>query len=121
MNTDKIRENLNYGLNLIDEKTLDRLQSARSGALAHYKARKPAWSVALAGHGFYHPHPKVGVWLPATALVLGICAIICWGTINDVQNNDPNDDDAALLADDLPVPAYTDPKLFDSWLNRSQQ
>lgn len=123
MNTDKIREQLDYGLILMDDETLGRLREARSNALVHYKVHKPAWSIALAGHGLNLPHhPKVGVWLPAAALVIGICAIIYWGTVNhDAQNNDANDVDAALLADDLPVPAYMDSKFFESWLNRSQQ
>lgn len=123
MNTDKIRENLDYGLNMIDAETLNRLQQARSDALSHYPAHKPVWSAALAGRGISPArHPKIGVWLPLAALVLGVCAIIYWGTItHGTQNSDANDVDAALLADELPVPAYTDQKFFDAWLNHSQQ
>ncbi len=118
MNTGKIREYLDYGLDEIEGETLDRLEEAREQALARY--RMHTYSVEIAGHGISHSfHPRLGVWLPAAALIFGICAILYWG--NTAQKNvDQTDEDTALLADDLPVPAYTDQKFFDSWLKRSQ-
>ena len=117
MNTDKIREHLDSSLDTIDGKTLEDLKSARQNALSRYEAHE----LVLEGHGTFHfRHPKIGVWLPMAAFVLGVCAILYWGTAREAPP-DSTDIDAALLADDLPVPAYTDQKFFDSWLNRSQQ
>lgn len=116
MNTEKVVENLDLGLGMIDEKTLEALQGARYHALSHYKAH----SFALAGYGVFH-HSRIGIWVPVIALILGICAILYWGTIRETPAPDTSDVDAALLADDLPVPAYTDQKFFDSWLKHSQQ
>ena len=118
MNTDKIREYLDSSLDTIDGKMLEDLESARQNALSRYEA----YELALEGGGALHlPHPKIGVWLPMAAFVLGVCAILYWGTAREAPPPDSTDVDAALLADDLPVPAYTDQKFFDSWLNRSQQ
>ena len=118
MNTDKIREYLDSSLDTIDGKTLEDLKSARQNALSRYEAHE----LVLEGHGALHfRHPRIGVWLPTAAFVLGVCAILYWGTAREAPPPDSTDIDAALLADDLPVPAYTDQKFFDSWLNRSQQ
>ena len=117
MDTEEIRKNLNLGLEMIDDKTLDELRSARNHALSHYHSH----ALAVEGHGAFHFHsPRIGIWLPVAALVLGICAILYWGTVTDAPAPDANDVDAALLADDLPVPAYTDQKFFDSWIKRSE-
>lgn len=118
MNTEKIRTYLDAGLDKIDDATLEDLEAARQNALSRYSAH----ALAFDGQAALHVHhPRIGVWLPAAALVLGLCAILYWGAARkDVQPVDPNDD-AALLADELPVPAYTDQKFFDSWLKRSDQ
>ena len=116
MNTEEIRTYLDAGLEKIDGETLEGLKNARMNALA----RCSAHALALEGHGtLLHQH-RIGVWLPAIALALGLCAILYWGAVRqDVQPVDSNDIDAALLADELPVPAYTDQKFFDSWLKHS--
>lgn len=117
MNTDRIRESLDYGLGMMDESTLDGLRNARYQALSHYKAH----AIALEGHGTFHFHHPIGIWLPVAAFILGICAMLYWGSVTDAPPPDANDVDAALLADDLPVPAYTDQRFFDSWVKHSQQ
>ena len=116
MNSEKIRPYLDAGLEKIDERTLEDLKTARNVALSRYSAH----ALAIEGHGLFHfHHTRIGIWLPTAALILGLCAILYWGTArNDPQPLDANDD-AALLSDDLPVPAYTDQKFFDSWLKHS--
>ncbi len=116
MNNEKIRESLDLGLEMIDEKTLAELREARYLALSRVEVH----ALTTGGHSFFLSHPRLGVWLPVTALILGICAILYWGSIKDAPAPDANDVDAALLADDLPVPAYTDQKFFDSWVKPSQ-
>ncbi len=118
MNSEKIKAYLDAGLERIDEKTLEDLQAARKNALSRYSAH----ALAIEGHGLFHfHHPRISVWLPTAALILGLCAILYWGTMKNESPAPDANDDAALLSDDLPVPAYTDQKFFDSWLKRSDR
>lgn len=120
MNSEKVRTYLDSGLEKIDEKTLEDLKTARNNALSRYSAH----ALAIEGHGLFHfHHPRIGIWLPTAALILGLCAILYWGAMKNENQPLPLDanDDAALLSDDLPVPAYTDQKFFDSWLKHSNR
>ena len=107
----------------------ERLRAARAQALGKRKvvlAREPASMVASNGNGtltFGHGH--LGWWdrlvaaLPLLALVFGLIAI------NMVQNenraNEVAEIDAALLTDDLPPAAYTDPGFAQFLKSSSEQ
>jgi hypothetical protein len=91
----------------------ERLAQARRRALSVTAERAPvimrlrAW---MAGHRFV-----VGVALPA------LFALVAAGTVFYLQNvtsPDPFDVETALLADELPIHAYTDPG-FDAWLSHT--
>jgi len=92
----------------------ERLRVARQQALAHRKlapARSSATAVvssggsaALQGGGWW---TRVGALVPLVALVAGLVAISALQDEN--RANDLAEVDAALLTDDLPPAAFTDP------------
>jgi hypothetical protein len=115
----KITEHLDQGLKRLDSGTLSQLRAARQHALE--ASTKPhrvlglAWAGGKAeGHGGYF---RYRVWLPLTALMLGLFFIF-WQ--NFPQNNDVAEIDVHLLAGDLPIHAYLDDG-FDTWLEGSSQ
>ncbi|MGJ7496369.1 DUF3619 family protein [Variovorax sp. RT4R15] len=92
----------------------ERLRVARQQALAHRKlapARSTAsvvvssgGSAALLGGGWW---TRVGALVPLVALVVGLVTISALQDEN--RANDLAEVDAALLTDDLPPAAFTDP------------
>ena len=92
----------------------ERLRVARQQALAHRKlapARSSATAVvssggsaALQGGGWW---TRVGALVPLVALVAGLVTISALQDEN--RANDLAEVDAALLTDDLPPAAFTDP------------
>lgn len=95
----------------------ERLRAARVQALGKRKvsATRTASSVAVSGSAgtitFGNEHPswwnRIVAALPLLALVLGLVAISV--IQNDNRDNELAEIDAALLTDDLPPTAYTDP------------
>lgn len=95
----------------------ERLRAARVQALGKRKvsATRTASSVAVSGNAatitFDNEHPswwhRIFAALPLLALVLGLVAISV--IQNDNRDNELAEIDAALLTDDLPPTAYTDP------------
>lgn len=113
----KIARQLDEGLDLLKQGTLNQLQSARKEALAHYHAPRPVFGLVWAGLGKtgHGPH-GVRFWLPTLMLILGLSGLAYWQTAQ--QDNDTDEVDAALLAGDLPLHAYFDED-FDAWLESS--
>ena len=115
----KARKLLDYGSYRLSPEVAGRLSMAREQALA-------AQIVTLASHRFagvpgqyLQPFGRSIRTLAAlAALALGIAGTYVW---NAYQTADENaDTDAALLADDLPVEAYTD-QGFRAWLARQAE
>lgn len=111
----RIARHLDLRLDEIPAPAIDRLQAARREALQRASGRRPGrgahwlqeWASA---HGV-----AARVAVPA-ALVAAIAAgLIYWQVVSHQESIDV---ETALLADELPIHAYTDPG-FDAWLQHS--
>lgn len=114
----RIRQHLNRGVHELPTATADRLQAARERALAHQKIAAPQ-SVLAAASGFLQFHlqnVRPRQLMLAFALFVGAAAYTCWEA--DQQVSALEEIDSALLADDLPINAFTD-KGFHAWLRSS--
>lgn len=114
----RIRQNLNKGLHELPASTTDRLHAARERALSHQRIAARQSVLASAGH-FMQSHlenvrPRQLVL--ALAVFASAIAYTCWDA--DQQISALGEIDSALLADDLPINAFTD-KGFHAWLRSS--
>lgn len=116
--TNKIKQDLNYGLGQLPAEVTARLKSARELALQAFVAQDVAvGQLALAGHGNTHHAPSHSTkWVSLAMLLLALAGVWYWQTA--VQQDD--DVDAALLSSDLPLNAYVDTD-FHSWLDQASQ
>lgn len=108
----KIARRLTRGCTELDHDIGERLRVARLQAVSRRKMElAPVHAVAMAGGPVLHQSP--GLWtrfaaaLPLMALVGGLLTI--YVVENDNRANEVAEIDAALLTDDLPTAAYTDP------------
>lgn len=118
--TQKIRQALEQGVLDLDAAIANRLSEARNSALNHQKVAISRLRLAGMGSGMGDaPLPRARTLLVAiAALTLGIVGTYYW---NAVEQADENEEiDSALLADDLPIDAYTDHG-FQAWLEHSSQ
>ncbi len=119
----KITQHLNYGTNQLDRSVLERLHSARKQALAAHASPQRVFGMVMAGHGEVHSghhghgHYSLRFWIPLVVLLLGLLIAFNWSEIN---NDEPDDVDATLLAGELPINAYLDSD-FKSWLDQSSR
>lgn len=119
----KITRHLNYGANQLDRSVLERLQSARKQALAAHANPQQVFGMAMAGHSDVHSghhghgHFSLRFWISLAVLLLGLLIAFNWLEMNGAE---PDDLDATLLAEELPVHAYLDSD-FDSWLDQSSR
>lgn len=114
----KIREHLNFGARRLDRDVAVGLETARRRALEQMPMEHAhAWATA-GGRGTHggHGHP-LRRWLPLAMLLVVLGGVLYW---QQMQMQQDEDIDAALLADDLPVDAYLDHG-FHAWLERSSQ
>lgn len=114
----KVRQHLNRGLHELSPTTLDRLAMARQGALAMQKQTATRFVLAAAG-GAGHVHFekfRVSQILAALALILCLAFSMLW--VADQRVTELGDIDSALLADELPLGAFTD-RGFGAWLRNS--
>jgi hypothetical protein len=111
----KIRQQLNRGLHEISPETTDRLAAARRNALSCQK--QPArLSLLSAANGIVHfqvGNQRFKHLATSIVLVLGVVFSAFW--MADQRVEELGTIDSALLADDLPIAAFTD-KGFDAWL-----
>lgn len=118
----KIIAHLDYGTSRLDGRTQYRLQAARQHALEAYAKPHHGFSLAWGSHagksGHSGAHSPFRIWTPLLVLVLGLMFVTYWQTTQ--QTNDVADIDAHLLAEDLPIHAFTDHG-FDAWLTGSSQ
>ena len=112
----KIRQHLNRGLHELRPETADRLAAARQSALARQK-QAVSQSVLVSAGSFAQHHfdnLRVKQALAALALLIGVVFSAFW--VADQRVAEIGAIDSALLADELPISAFTD-KGFDAWLN----
>ncbi|OIQ86321.1 hypothetical protein GALL_318250 [mine drainage metagenome] len=123
-NVKEIIEILDHGASSLDEATIAKLASARRQAVAAMDGRARAVGVELAdaGPGRFTTIRLSGrhAWMPILiALMIGLLLVLLVqkqaGSIRK-----PVEEDALLLASDLPPEAYVD-KGFDAWLENSSQ
>ena len=115
----KVRQHLNLGLHELRPETTRRLAAARENALAHQKqiVSQPALVTAV-GSFIQHHADNLHIKQAVTALVLLLCIVCSTFWIADERVTELGAIDSALLADELPIGAFTD-KGFATWLKRS--
>ena len=111
----KIRQQLNSGLHEISPEATDRLAAARKKALSRQKqtVSLPLLATANAVFNFQFGNLRFKQLASSIVLVLGIVLSAFW--MADQRVAELGTIDSALLADDLPIAAFTD-KGFDAWL-----
>ena len=114
----KLRQHLNRGLHELRPETVDRLAAARKNALAHQKQTVSQSILATAGgfahHHFQHWHVKQAI----AAFLLLLCVVFSTYWMTDRRIAEISDIDSALLANELPIRAFTDSG-FGTWLNHA--
>lgn len=116
--TNRIKQDLNYGLGQMAPDITARLKQAREYVLDSLDvetAQQEAF--AFGGRAGGHGHIGSRKWASIMMLIALVAAGIYW---TESTQQEEDDIDAALLSDDLPVNAYTDHDFY-SWLNRSSQ
>lgn len=113
----KVRQHLNLGLHELSPDTVGRLANARQNALAHQKQVVSQSVLATAGSFVQYHYDNLRIKQVFAALALLMCVIFSTFWMADRQVSELGDIDSALLADDLPIGAFTD-KGFDAWLKR---
>jgi len=115
-----IRRHLDQGTSDLDASLLRRLGDARLLAMNQQKLAT-AKGLSLAGVGMMVSEnvlPRARMAMTVAAFMLGAVGTYYWNTFQQADDNE--EVDSALLADDLPVAAYTD-QGFQAWLDRSSQ
>lgn len=113
----KVRQHLNRGLQELSPETLDRLAAARQSALSCQKQTVSRSILATAGSfvQYHYDNLHIKQVFTALALLLSVVFSTYWMAERNVEELGAID--SALLADDLPIGAFTD-KGFDAWLKR---
>jgi hypothetical protein len=113
----RIVQRLNSGLEDIPAAVVERLHTARREALRRARGRRPDRSSFLewlrdwtSAHGI-----AVRVAVPTAFAAAAVAGLLYW---QFASHHEGIDMETALLADELPIHAYTDPG-FDAWLQHS--
>lgn len=114
----KIRQHLNRGLYVLRPETTLRLAAARQNALAHQKQAVSQSILAAAGSFVQFQLENLRFKQLLVSLTLLICLVTAAFWAADYRIAEISAIDSALLADELPIGAFTD-KGFDAWLKRS--
>lgn len=114
----QVRQHLDRGLQTIGTDQLDRLRRARERALAVQRQEVAAPSLAGIGHALrvHLDGRRPRQFFVALALLLAAMIYAQWHAETLIA--DLSDVDSALLADEMPVEAFTD-QGFESWLKDS--
>jgi hypothetical protein len=121
--TQKIRLALEQSAISLDSTIAARLAEARNKALDRQKPVATELSIAMSlanlsiniGNRLL---PRARMLMAIAGLTLGIVSTYYWNAFEQADENAGLD--SALLADELPVAAYTD-QGFDAWLEHSSQ
>ncbi len=109
----RIVARLEQNLSELPEDVVGRLEHARKRALQNRFTGR-SWYVALSDWGTAH-RMMLKVALPTLFLLVAAGAVFF---LQNAPGDDPFDVEAALMADELPLHAYTDPG-FDAWLRKT--
>ena len=113
----KIAQALDRDCAALDPRLASRLQEVRPQALTRHRVF--AGRLAMAGLGSFAPEillRQTRSVAAIAALILGMIGTYYWNAFEDAD--DFAEIDSALLADDLPVAAYTD-QGFHAWIDHS--
>lgn len=111
----RIRQQLNRGLHEISPDTCDRLSAARQRAVASQKQAASLTLLATANAIVHFQFGDLHVKQFAASVVVLLCVVLSAFWMADERVAELGSIDSALLADDLPIAAFTD-KGFDAWL-----
>ena len=111
----KVRQHLNRGLQELSPETLERLTAVRQEALSYQKQTASLSVLATAGSFVQYHYDNLRIKQVLTALALFLCVIFSTYWMAERNVDELGAIDSALLADDLPIGAYSD-KGFDAWL-----
>lgn len=114
----KVRQLLNRGLHELRPETTARLAAARKNALACQRQAVNRSVLATAGSFVQYQFDNLHIKQALAALVLLLSLVFSAYWMADQRINELGAVDSALLADDLPIGAFTD-KGFDTWLKRT--
>jgi hypothetical protein len=106
LNPDKITQLLNLSARQLDQQTLSRLNQARQAALGRQRVHVPVFGLSTGrwSHGLF-PH-TVQPWL--AAVLLAVIVFSGAGYWHNVQEQQINDLDVAILTDELPLEVFVD-------------
>jgi len=111
----KIRHHLNRGLYELRPETASRLAVARENALARQKQAISLSVLATAGSFVHNQFANLRLKQVLISLALLLCVVGSTFWQADRRVTELGAIDSALLADDLPIGAFTD-KGFNAWL-----
>jgi hypothetical protein len=115
----KVGHVLDHGTGSLARNTCDKLQAARTLALAHQKMAVAGLSLAGVGQVVGDVLlPQVRTLVALFALAFGVVGTYYWNSFQRAAEN--AEIDSALLADDLPINAYLD-RGFRTWLDNTAQ
>lgn len=114
----QVRRRLDEGCHEMEASALLRLKKAREGALSRQAVTTGGLALANGNLTADALLPYLRNIVTIIALLIGMVGTYYWNSFQDADEN--ADVDSALLADELPVAAYTD-QGFKAWLNHSSQ
>jgi Protein of unknown function (DUF3619) len=112
----KLARTLNQAAADLRPDIVERLAGARRQALSKAGSRKRVGRFPWAGAGLSMRHELSWRWVTVAAVILAVASVAVWQSAP--HENEVAAIDAALLADDLPVHAYTD-NGFGAWIKTS--
>ena len=114
-----VRRALESNIRNIEPRILHGLSQARQHALSHHRLKTGYVLVnrmGMLGLDSLLPHARTAMAI--AALMLGMVGSYYWNMFEDADEY--ADIDSAILADDMPVDAYSD-QGFHAWLDHSSQ
>ncbi|MDR1162820.1 MAG: DUF3619 family protein [Candidatus Accumulibacter sp.] len=113
----KLAQRLNYSLRDLPAETTGRLAAARKLALAHQKQLVAQTAFAALGAYFLPDNTRVRQMLVSSLLFLSVSVCSAFW-MADQEIREMSAIDSELLADELPIGAFTD-QGFSTWLKRA--
>lgn len=110
----KLARTLNQAAAQLRPDIVERLAGARRQALSKAGSRKRVFAWPSGGLSVRHELSRR--WVPVAAIILLVASLAFWQSTS--HESEVAAIDAALLADDLPVHAYTD-NGFGAWIKTS--
>ncbi len=111
----RVRQHLNRGLHELRPEITNRLAAGRELALAGQRQSETQSVLATAGSFFQYRLDGLRVKQTLTSVALFLCVVFSTFWLADHRVAELGAIDSALLADELPIGAFTD-KGFFTWL-----